>query len=702
LPFTWTIAVRAIVLGSGFALLALGCGPGTGFGPGNARASFGIVEADETAFEDPEVATRALAFLRARLAGGDAPPADLADLEGRRVFVHLFEPGRPERSVTALGGTFAESLARAARQLLDDRGGVLSPAADWRIRLAVATGHETGRMGPGEVWRPRKIAIGVRGLWIEDRDGRSAWLTGAEIVQQGLWKGRKEMRGIPKDALLRALSKRVDGAVDRVGRFAWLSTADWTDPPGGGAALRVRRGYVEFERGLDVDLLERRALHAADYLSRIIDADGKYMYRYNAVQDRPGTGYNLLRHAGSTWSLLQAYQRFGDPAHLAAAERAIEWFLATCQLRSEEGPWGSDFRFCEYQKFAKLGANGLGLLMLTEYMEATGTRTYLQVAQELGRFTRRMQEENGHFFSYYDWGDGAKVPDKEVIYYPGESCFGLMKLYRLDENPLWLDIVERGVDYMIFKRDRGKGELLIPHDHWLMYALVHLYGARPEEHFLERGELILRSIVARQFEADESVAEDYPLTLGGYYRPPHFTPGGTRGEAMVAGIDLLTLAGSDPAWLFEPAMVGLEFSTGAQYNPVTSYFLPNPSRAAGGIGEGLVATWVRNDFVQHNLSALLGMERHLRAKEGVELPGGPEWMGPARTPTPEDLERWHGWRVEWQAGPTVDWSTETAGGEGSDTAAGDPGLALPTAPPAVPEPSAPPPPPSNPAPPAAP
>ena len=34
---------------------------------------------------------------------------------------------------------------------------------------------------------------------------------------------------------------------------------------------------------------------------------------------------------------------------------------------------------------------------------------------------------------------------------------------------------------------------------------------------------------------------------------------------------------------------------------------------------------VRNDFVQHNMSSLLGLERFLRARDGETIPGGPGW-----------------------------------------------------------------------------
>ena len=48
-------------------------------------------------------------------------------------------------------------------------------------------------------------------------------------------------------------------------------------------------------------------------------------------------------------------------------------------------------------------------------------------------------------------------------------------------------------------------------------------------------------------------------------------------------------------------------------------------KAFGGWNGGLLDMDVRNDFVQHNMSSLLGLERFLRVRDGETIPGGPGW-----------------------------------------------------------------------------
>ena len=627
------------------------------YGPGSARSSLGIRNAESALFEQQVVGDEAVALLRARLAGQADPSTQALDsMEGRRVFLQVYRLGEDAISVHARADNLAASLQQAADMVIEKNGAKID--GEFRLRVGVAVEHVRRRFG-GEIYRPPRAEVGAFGLWLEPKGGKAEdgrFFLGPEILEQRMWNNSRKIRGLPMKRIRKMLRSRGDDQpLGELRGYGELHTVDWTDSVSTGKALRLRRGYLEADHDLDADKLERRALHAADFLARSVDEEGKYVYVYLPMKDEPGRGYNLLRHAGSTWAMLQAYQRFGDPDHLAAARRAIDFFVEKCQLREEQGRWGEHYRFCIYEDYAKLGANGLGLLMLTEYMQATGDMQLLDTARELARFTRRMQEEDGHFLSYFDWGEGAKLPDEEVIFYPGEASFGLMQLYRLDPDPLWLETTKDGVDFMIHIRDKGKGERRIPHDHWLMYALSLLYKELPDEAYLKHGELIAGAVANKQYTADDSLVQELPEMLGGFHRPANFTSSGTRSEAMVAAIDLWNLAELDPAESSAVALRTLAFSTGAMFTPDSTYALPNPARAMGGIPDGHTGTTVRNDFVQHNLSGLLGMERHLRAADGVTLPGGPNWTGSARIPSPEDLVRWQGWRDEWGAGPTLIW-----------------------------------------------
>ena len=49
------------------------------------------------------------------------------------------------------------------------------------------------------------------------------------------------------------------------------------------------------------------------------------------------------------------------------------------------------------------------------------------------------------------------------------------------------------------------------------------------------------------------------------------------------------------------------FQLSQQFDRDNSFFLPGAERAAGGFREGLASMRVRIDFVQHNISSLLGI-----------------------------------------------------------------------------------------------
>jgi hypothetical protein len=63
----------------------------------------------------------------------------------------------------------------------------------------------------------------------------------------------------------------------------------------------------------------------------------------------------------------------------------------------------------------------------------------------------------------------------------------------------------------------------------------------------------------------------------------------------------------------------------SQYDGDTSYWIRNKAKAFGGWNGGLLDSTIRNDFVQHNMSSLLGLERFLRRRAGEVVPGGPGW-----------------------------------------------------------------------------
>src|SRR5918996_2669497 len=76
------------------------------------------------------------------------------------------------------------------------------------------------------------------------------------------------------------------------------------------------------------DELRRSSQAAVDWFVRNQDADGTWLYLYNADDDLVAPEYNAVRHAGVTMGLYQAAAA-GLPGALPSADRGTEWALDT-------------------------------------------------------------------------------------------------------------------------------------------------------------------------------------------------------------------------------------------------------------------------------------------------------------------------------------------------------------------------------------
>jgi hypothetical protein len=67
---------------------------------------------------------------------------------------------------------------------------------------------------------------------------------------------------------------------------------------------------------------ESKYLQAAtaggDYLVAQMNADGSFVYEYDPITRKKSSSYNMLRHAGTTFSLIELHEATGDAKYLAA------------------------------------------------------------------------------------------------------------------------------------------------------------------------------------------------------------------------------------------------------------------------------------------------------------------------------------------------------------------------------------------------
>lgn len=351
------------------------------------------------------------------------------------------------------------------------------------------------------------------------------------------------------------------------------------------------------------DPLLTSAILGGDYLIQAVKEDGSFVYEYNPKSDTEENSYNILRHGGTTYSMLELYRVTSDLELLGASKKALTYLeeqIEPCYETTQDA-------LCVVESnYTKVGGNGLAILAMVEYQKATGDEQYLETAQALARRLQEVQQQDGHFEPHKQHNTTGEPESFVSEYYPGEAIFALTRLYSIDENEAWLDTAENNINYLIHVRDEGKSTNQLIHDHWLLYGLNEFYRFRQDsEHFTHA--MNIATAITDQQRTDLSTLED-PAWLGSFYTPPRSTPTATRMEGLTAAYQLANDYNEpEMATKIQTAIdLGIQFTQQTQCTAETAENFKNPERTLGGFHESLTGTAIRIDYVQHNISALLG------------------------------------------------------------------------------------------------
>ena len=335
-----------------------------------------------------------------------------------------------------------------------------------------------------------------------------------------------------------------------------------------------------------------------DYLVRMQKADGSFHYFYDPAQDlvEPLT-YNIVRHAGAILSMFDLYENTRDARYLECARRAIV-FLKT-QFRSARS--GNADYVLDFDGKAKLGAIGLSLAALVEQLRFDSKFGDSRSADRLARMILAMQRKNGSFEMRYQLKE-SNDDGFESLYYPGEALLGLIRFFKVKGDRKLLDAANRGIEFLIQSQQKMKR---LPADAWLMQAIDEFYNKSPRKKFAEHAIALAEAIIADQYdETDERAGYAGGFGPG----PPRSTPAASRAEGLLAAYRLARSIGNSRAITIARSLKACgRFQLAQQFTASNSGSLVNSSRAIGGFRESLTSMKIRIDFVQHNISSLLGI-----------------------------------------------------------------------------------------------
>ncbi|MDR3176496.1 MAG: hypothetical protein LBU06_08200 [Desulfovibrio sp.] len=368
-------------------------------------------------------------------------------------------------------------------------------------------------------------------------------------------------------------------------------------------------------RGLYAGRREIRKLHpgllrelirgAGLWLARQVRDDGTFVYGRFPCFGRFIDAYNVLRHAASSYGLLEAWAFTGEAAlrePALASLRRLGRF--TREFRSGSGGCAA---FVVDGEEIKLGSNAMALLAFCRWRELTGSEEFSSLSELLAEGIAYMQDpETGVFVHVLHGGDFSLKEKTRVIYYDGEAVFGLLRFYRQTKNPRWLALAGKSFDSFLLD---GHAEA---HDHWLGYSVNELTEYIPDGRYFRFGinncfgflDFVLRRETTYPTLLELMMAAQKMLSrLLGMPEAAH----------LLAGLDMDK---------FRAALhYRARYLLNGCFWPETAMFYKYPDSILGSFFIRHHAFRVRIDDVEHYLCGLAAYARMLEA-------GDPRWAAP--------------------------------------------------------------------------
>ena len=227
---------------------------------------------------------------------------------------------------------------------------------------------------------------------------------------------------------------------------------------------------------LDVPLLDEMIKSATRHLQRQLDKSGRFIYGRFPCFNRLVAGYNTLRHASSTYAMVEAYEILQDDELLSDITRSLDYL---CRVYVKEF-------VCNEEKVAflieeageiKLGGSAALLLALTKYTDATGELKYLALMEKLAAGIVSFQQDDGGFDHVLTFPSLQLKEKFRVVYYDGEAVFALACYYRISGNKRYREVIERAFSW--FESQNYKRF----HDHWIAYACEVMYNLTRDDRY---------------------------------------------------------------------------------------------------------------------------------------------------------------------------------------------------------------------------
>ncbi|MGD8825214.1 MAG: hypothetical protein PVI24_09555 [Myxococcales bacterium] len=513
--------------------------------------------------------------------------------------VRVYRQGRLEARIEAHGDAQDVLDAVGDRYQGTMRSGRIGIVID---RVVGETSIETGV----PLLAALSVVPGLDGITGEV-DGTRAAITPQELLLSRMLTAQTPIRFVPdfkagvnleqaKRRLCQHAGRKQDCEVTTLRRARTESWARYR-----GETFELYRGRPAETHSPTASKARSGALSAGQYVLRAQQGDGRFVYKYF-----PQTGkksiepYDIPRHAGTTWFLLQLADRTQKPSVLRAAEKSLDWLEA--QLR----PCGSGSLCLPSGDTASLGVQALPLIAFATHANSTGSDRYASTIHQLAQVVLGLQKDDGDFDFTRDAHTGRPLPGPRAFYAAGQAALALALAGEATGNPRYLDASRRALDFMsgpywsFFASD-----LFFIEEHWTCLAAdeVHRLFEDPRH-----AELCLEIASFYRHLQHRKGATGFPDYVGGVgfspFFPPHTTPTASRAEALIAAYRISERLGRPDAALRQGIEDAVGFLLHNQYQARDTYPFQS-NLAVGGVPWNYLDPMIRVDTVQHAGTVML-------------------------------------------------------------------------------------------------
>jgi hypothetical protein len=334
---------------------------------------------------------------------------------------------------------------------------------------------------------------------------------------------------------------------------------------------------IDHQGAQDVLLPELAALYS-DYIVRHQKADGFFYESYEPFRNRLHEGLTPPRMAHAAWTLARAFRVLGRPELKDAAEKIVESLLKTMHV-SESGAW------LEFNQGApSVSEIAFLVLALCEFPRGDHRR---RLVRSLAETLWSRIDRHGRIATHRT---SAKVPDVHQDYAPGQALLALAAAAESGLTEIKQSSLQSAFRYYRhrFRHNRDFGQVS-----WLMQAFSRWWRIQPDPEFaalvLEIGDWIL------EFQSGKS---------GGFMTGHQSDTPGFTTALYLEGIGAAASLSGQSKYM-DAYMRGMQFLHRLTIQPGHAPVLPNSEYATGGLRQSLYTSFVRLDFVQHALSAVL-------------------------------------------------------------------------------------------------